>query len=500
MIPSRRDFLRISAAGSAAFLAGPQRILADPYARWLSSPREPSPVRVRGRVRSGGRGLGGVAVSDGLDVVATDSEGAFELVSRSGRSFLRCSLPAGYRIPQSENGTARAFQPIVPDARGEAEAVFDLEALEGPDDHHALLLLADIQTADGLEMSWFHEQTVPDVRETVRSLGDLEVFGVADGDIMFDHLDLYGEYERGVGRMAIPFFQSVGNHDLDLSATTDEASTLTFSRHFGPRYYSFNRGAAHYVVLDDVFWHGAGFIGYLPQDQLDWLEADLRLVEAGRPVMVVMHVPALGSRYLRDGQSTPPTGAAVANREALYRLLEPYQAHVLTGHIHENEHVFEGGVHEQVHGAVCGAWWSGPICGDGTPNGYSVYEVSGESVRWRYKAVGHPDSHQMRLYPPGSDPDAPEELVANVWNWDPEWTVVRYDDGVRSGPMTRRVGPDPLSAELHGGPDLPARRPSVEPYPTGHLFYATVPPGVEQVRVDATDRFGTVHSEVLALK
>jgi len=47
---------------------------------------------------------------------------------------------------------------------------------------------------------------------------------------------------------------------------------------------------------------------------------------------------------------------------------------------------------------------------------------------------------------------------------------------------------------------LPARRPSVEPYPTGHLFYATVPPGVEQVRVDATDRFGTVHSEVLALK
>jgi hypothetical protein len=485
--------------GGAALLAGAERIHADPYAQAARSSRRLGPIRVRGRVRSGGEGLAGVAVSDGLEVVATDSEGRFELVTRSGESFLRCSIPAGQRIPQNETGTARAFQPILPDARGEAEALFDLEALEGPDDDHVLLLLADIQTEDRQETGWFNGQSVPDVRQTVRSLGDREVFGVAAGDIMFDHLDLFGEYERGVASMAIPFFQAVGTHHLDLSATSDEASTLTFNRHFGPRYYSFERGAVHYVVLDDVFWYGGGYLGYLPQDQLDWLAADLGLVAAGRPVVVIMHIPALGSGYLRDGGSTPPTSAAVTNREALYRLLEPYQAHVLTGHTHENEHVFEGGVHEQVHGAVCGAWWSGPICGDGTPSGYSVYEVSGESLRWRYKAVGYPDSYQMRLYPPGSDPGAPEEMVANIWDWDPEWTVLRYDDGVPQGPMTRRVGPDPLSLELHSGPDLPERRPWVEPYPTGHLFYATVPTGVEQVRVEATDRFGRVHAETLAL-
>lgn len=155
MVPSRREFLRLSAAGGAAFLAGAERILADPYAP-RAARRVPtsSPIRVRGRVRSGGRGLAGVAVSDGLEVTATDSDGRFELVTRSDRSFLRCSLPAGYRIPRSADGTAGAFQPILPDAGGEAEALFDLEALEGTDDHHVLLVLADIQTRDSQETTW----------------------------------------------------------------------------------------------------------------------------------------------------------------------------------------------------------------------------------------------------------------------------------------------------------------------------------------------------------
>ncbi len=195
---------------------------------------------------------------------------------------------------------------------------------------------------------------------TLRGLGGPEAIGIADGDIMFDHLELYPEFERGVSRMGIPFFQVVGNHDLDQRSVTDDNSTATFTGRFGPRYYSFDRGAVHYVVLDDVFWHGAGYLGYLGSDQLRWLENDLKHVEAGRPVMVASHIPVLGSRHVRQGERNPSTGISVANRQALYRLLEPYRAHVLTGHTHENEHVFEGGVHEHVSGTVCGAGW-GPI-------------------------------------------------------------------------------------------------------------------------------------------
>lgn len=489
----RRSFLTL-AAGAAASLSTAERLLADPYAP-LRPRRAGTPVRVRGRVMAGGRGIGNVAISDGLNVVRTGRDGRYELRTSTDRDFVRCTLPAGYEIPRNATGTARLYQPLAPDERGEMDAVFRVEPLDGGDERHALVLLADIQTENRWEMARFHEQTVPDVRDTVQALGDRPAFGVAGGDIMFDDLSLYPEFETAVGQMGIPFFQVVGNHDLDFDGRTDEASTSTFSRHFGPRYYSFDRGAVHYVVLDDVFWHGTGYLGYLERDQLAWLEADLALVEAGRPVVVCLHIPVLGTGHLRNFQPRPGQANSINNREALARLLEPYRAHVLSGHTHENDHNWLMGFHEHVSGTVCGAWWSGPICGDGTPNGYSVYEVDGEEIRWRYKGTGQAADHQLRAYLPGADPRAPDELVANVWDADEGWTVVWYEDGERRGAMARRVGHDPVSLRIHPGDALPPRRPWVDPYPRT-LFYAPVSRGVGEVRVEATDRFGRTYTGV----
>lgn len=437
-------------------------------------------------------------MSDGWDVVTTLGDGTFELVSTADRDFLRMSLPSGFRIPRNPTGTARLYRPIAPNGSGEMDATFDLEPLEGSDENHAALVLADIQTEDAREMGFFHAETVPDIQTTLRSLESPEALGIANGDIMFDHLELYPEFERAVSAMGIPFFQVAGNHDLDHDSGTDEGSTGTFTGRFGPRYYSFNRGAVHYVVLDDVFWHGSGYLGYLGSDQIRWLENDLRHVEAGRPVVVSCHIPVLGGRHLRTNGGHPSPGISMANRRELYRILAPYQAHILTAHTHENEHVFEGGAHEHVIAAVCGAWWTGPICADGTPSGYAVYEARGEEITWRYKSTGLGFDHQLRVYPRGADPEAPDEILANVWDWDPEWTVLWYEDGERKGEMARRVGTDPLSEELHGGRELPARRPGVDPYVTGHLFYAPASRGAREIRVEATDRFGRVYSALLA--
>ena len=485
----RRSFLKGATVGAAA-LTLPELLVADPYAPYQQVPATGRPVRIQGQVRASGRGLSSVAVTDGFNVVDTGSDGQFELTSTTDRDFVSISLPSGYEVPLNATGTARLYKPIQARANGEMNAEFDLNELDQSDEHHTLLLLADIQTQDSDEMTWYHEQTTPDIQSVVRSLDGRSVIGVSCGDIMYDHLELYPEYERAVSDIGIPFFQVVGNHDMDYSARTDEDSAATFSTHFGPRYYSFNRGEVHYVVLDDVFWYGAGYLGYVDADQLHWLEADLQRVEPGRTVIVAAHIPVLGSRHVRVGDRNPSSSMAVTNRQALYQLLEPFEVHVLTGHTHESEHVFEHGVHEHVNGAVCGAWWSGPICGDGTPSGYSIYDVRGAAVTWRYKSTGHGLDHQLRVYPRGSDPNAPDEIVANVWGWDPAWEVVWYEDGERRGAMSRRVGHDPLSNELHSGPDLPARRPWVEPYPTNHLFYSPAARDTARINVEATDRFG----------
>jgi len=490
----RREFLRRAGLLGISAALLPDRVLADPYEPYRIPSRPWRPVRVRGVVRSGGTGLAGVPVTDGIRVVDTARDGTFEFVSSTAREHVYLTLPSGYRIPTSPTGTARFYRSLDPGADDEMSAVFDLEPIPGGDENHTALLLADIQTQDAEEMARFHREAVPDLEGTLRGLGEEEVFAIACGDIMFDDLSLFPDYERAVERLGIPAFQVVGNHDLDFDGPTEESSTRTFRRRYGPRYYSFDRGHVHYVVLDDVFWHSAGYVGYLDSDQLAWLEEDLKRVEPGRPVVISLHIPVEGTRDMRMGAPRPVLQGSVANRDFLYRMVEPFSTHFLAGHTHDGEHLFLHGTHAQISGTVCGAWWTGPICGDGTPNGYAVYQARGEEIRWRYKATGEADDHQIRTYPRGAVPSAPDEVVANVWNWDPQWQVVLYEGADRRGTMASRLETDPLARELYGPEDLPVKRPRVQPYPTRHLFFAPVEPGARELRVEAVDRFGRSYS------
>jgi hypothetical protein len=487
---SRRAFLG-AAALTGAVGASASSLFAQQATPALQAPRRGAgPVRVRGRVHAAGAGLPRVAVTDGLDVVLTDSDGRFTLVADGRQPFVYISLPDGVEIPRNETGTARFYRPLSAPASGEVAMEFELARRRSSAEHHRFVALADTQTENADDLALLHAETVPDVRGWGAEEQGVPAFGVAVGDIMWDRLELYPEYERAVRDMGIPFFQVVGNHDLEFKARSAELTVSTFMRHFGPPYYSFDMGAVHYVVLQDVLWHGTAYVGYIDERQLRWLEADLARVERGRPVVVFLHIPVLSLRWQRDGRDRPYPHTSVNNRAALYELLEPFQAHVLSGHTHENEHVFEGGLHEHVLGTTCGAWWTGPICQDGTPSGYAIYDVRGEELRWTYKATGQPRDHQVRLYAPGSDTTAPDEIVANVWNWDPKWQVEWVADGEPRGPMARRVGFDPMSLQMHSGPTRPAKRGWIEPAPTDHLFYAPVASGTREVQVRATDRFG----------
>ncbi len=498
---NRRKFIQYSGllGASAPFY---RSILKDPYAIPPARPNatlQANPVRIKGIVQSAGQGLIDVGVSDGKTIKRTGTDGTFEITTDSRQEFVQVSMPGGYHIEKNESGTAKFYARIQPDANGEATVTFDLKPLQDRSNEHAFLVFADTQTQNAFEMGLMHQHTVPDASKTVQRFGEKQVFGVACGDIMFDDLSLYPEYERAVSDIGVPFFQVVGNHDLNLDAATDEASTATFCERFGPRYYSFDRGLVHYVVLDDVLFHSQGYIGYLDDIQLAWLEQDLSFIEPGRPVIVFAHIPGLSTKFRRNGESRPSNSQCITNRERLYQLLEPFKAHLISGHTHENEHVFEGGIHEHVHGTVCGAWWSGPICNDGTPNGYGVYEIAGERITWRYKSTGYDPDYQMRIYPRGAEPAAPTEIVANIWDADPEWDVRWFEDGIQKGQMSRRIGKDPMSTELHTGPELPARRSWVEPVRNNHMFYAPVSSETMEVRVVATDRFGRTYATAVEM-
>jgi C terminal of Calcineurin-like phosphoesterase/N terminal of Calcineurin-like phosphoesterase len=472
---SRREFLKASGV----------------FGLSLVSPR---PARIRGRVRERGGGVAGVTVSDGLSSVATDEDGAFEIVSDRRARFVHASIPDGYRIPRDRSGLARIYQPLDLESRSEETASFDLEPADSAKSHR-FLVFGDTQIETEAEGDLL-DAAMPEV---ARLAGGSASFGVTCGDLVHDALDLFPRYRAAVGSTGVPFFQAVGNHDLD-TARGSVRGRRSFEAWFGPTRYSFNVGEVHYVVLDDVFWLGDGYVGFVDEDQFGWLASDLALVEKGRTVVVFAHVPFLSTISERIGGRIAKREAEVVNRDRVIELLQPFHAHFITAHTHESEHVIHEGIHEHVVSTVCGAWWAGPICWDGTPNGYHLYEARGGSLSWQFYPTGLGDL-QLRVYPAGSDPRRPDEVVANVWNWDPDWTVLWYENGVRKGEMTRARGLDPLAVSLYEGKDRPRKNPEwVDPVPTDHLFHAraTDPSATVKVAVEVTDRFGRTFASEIA--
>lgn len=490
----RRNFLRSIGLLSAGLALPGADVLANEGTEFISR-------QLNGKVTANGHGITGVVVSDGFTVATTDQQGRYKMQTHHDARFVFISLPAGYEIPQ-EQGIARFYKPL--DKTGKAQtADFELKVMSGSDEQHTFIVWADPQMRNnGYDAEQFHTTSVPDTKAHIASLSQGPVFGIGCGDIAFDHFEVYDDYKKGVAATGIPFFSLIGNHDMDYTARTDDGSQDTFTGLFGPTYFSFNRGKVHYVVLDDVFFIGAGhrYIGYITETQLRWLEKDLKFVPAGSTVVVAMHIPSNTGSREREGLKEDPIGGVVMNRQALYNILKPYKVQIVSGHTHWNEVWEKDHITEHNLGTLCGAWWSGPVCGDGTPNGYGVFEVKGSDISWYYKSTGFDKKHQMRLYQPGSVAGKPGHFMANIWNADERWTIEWLEDGQVKGKMEAYTGVDPLAVELYKGDEKPTRNKGVEPNITSHLFVAQPSAGAKSVGVRAQDRFGNVYEEQLTLK
>lgn len=427
---------------------------------------------IKGSVRSGRKGIANVVISDGYAVVLTDARGNYSIEVHDQATNLFMSTPAGYAFETTAQ-IARQYEKL----GSHSQYDFNLKALNRNDAKHHFLIWADPQIKNKKDVAQLMETSVPDVQQLVKSMGkDALIHGICVGDIVWDNHALFADYNHAVDSMGIPFFQALGNHDMDYRNGGDETSDVTFKEFYGPSYYSFNRGKAHYVVLDDVRYLGTerNYDGYISEAQLRWLEKDLQYVDKEQLVIINLHIPV---------------HSGVKNKEALYVLLKGYQnVHIMSGHTHYNKNVIKNGIYEHNHGTVCGAWWTGPICEDGTPRGYGVYEVNGTDLQWYYKSTGEPKEKQVNVFV--EKLTGQMRLLANVWNYDPAWKVTYFVDDKEMGPMENLKGYDPIAVSLYKGDQLPASRKFAEPRKTEHLFMAHFSPNVKTVRVEVTDRFG----------
>jgi predicted phosphodiesterase len=154
----------------------------------------------------------------------------------------------------------------------------------------------------------------------------------------------------------------LGNHCVDTLTKEEFLGTVGQAK----AHYSFDAGGIHFVVLDACFrtdgkpygrknskWNDAN----IPQDELDWLKADLKGTD--KKVVVFAHQRLdVGNDY------------GVKNAAAVRKILEESGkvSAVFQGHSHKNDYADVGGIHYCTLVAM--------IEGSGAENsGYSVLDV-----------------------------------------------------------------------------------------------------------------------------
>jgi hypothetical protein len=463
----RRIFIRQLGALTGGLLLATNDLLA------LSAGK-----KIKGQVLSNGKGVKNVVVSDGYSVVTTDSKGKYEFEPNTAATTIFISTPAGYAF-SNEAGIARHYHPI--NEVNDKKTDFELIGLDKNDNEHQFIIWADPQVKNDSDVQKMMKESVPDVQKFVMAAGtDTLLHGITVGDIVWDEHKYYPDYDKAVAQMGIPFFQCIGNHDMDYNKGDDETSDDTFQQTYGPTYYSFNRGQVHYVVMDDVRYLGKDreYDGYISQKQLDWLQKDLSFVPKDKLIVLCVHIP------VHNG---------VENNKDLYTVLQDRKVHIMSGHTHYHRNVIRDNIYEHNHGTVCGAWWTGPICGDGTPCGYGVYKVKGTELEWHYQSTGESADHQLKLFLTDESTEQ-KQLQVNIWNHDPAWKTEYWIDGMSKGALQQFDGFDPLAYATLLGPELPKPRGFAEPRKTEHMFKASIPVTAREIKVTATDRFGKKYS------
>lgn len=440
-----------------------------------------------------GQALQGVVVSDGYTCVTTNAKGFYEMKRNSSARFVFYSIPKGYK--QSSADFYKSLSESI------KRYDFKLETAIGDESHFYLVAMADPQIRSDDSYRRFRQEGMEELRSFIGN-STLPVLGITTGDVCHEECPTYMKPMRSLlNSLSMPCFSAIGNHDyfkVD-GSTTKPRSSETYEKSWGPTWYSFNKGDVHFIALDNVkYSDGMTYKGAFSPEQISWMRKDLSYVDKSKLIVVYYHIP------VRDDKN-------YEGRNDMLGLLAGYPNRILIcGHTHYLRNYVTKApvkVEERINAAACGAFWHSTINGDGTPNGFSVYEVKDNQIvdNW-YQAVNQPKNYQIRLLHGDAHFGGPygaykyglssDYVVANVWNWDYRWKVYCYEDGVLSGEMTNSLDKfhlDAWACGYHIGV-LQRKAADFEKYTMHNFIYKLKNPSAK-VKIVATDGYGHTYTQ-----
>jgi hypothetical protein len=476
-------------------------------------------VNGNGKLDNGDPLFSGVRVSNGQDIVKTDERGRYELpIDEDSIVFIikpngfrtaigKNNLPKFYYIHKPNGSPKIRFQGVAPTGHLPQSIDFPLYRQSEPETFR-IILFGDPQPRNKTEVDYISQDVVSEL------VGDSSAFGVTLGDIAFDNLDTLEPLNQSIALIGIPWYNVIGNHDINLDVENRQHINETFESLYGPSYYSFDYGQVHFVVLDNIDWESPNEridrFHYTPNfgtKQLEFLRKDLELIPETQMVVLLMHVPIMGTN----------------DKLEFFRLIEDRPFCVsISAHRHFHRHTFLGKDdgfngsqkhHHIVNVTVSGSWWSGlkndngiphTTMADGAPNGYSYMTFSRDRYQLDFKVAGRPATYQMNIQFP-QEISAKEmdetEIVVNVFNGSEKSTVdFSLDDDANWRSLEKVERLDPHYVELvkrEEGMTPPVEPKLTRPKTSYHLWAGnlseSLEPGTHLLRVRTTDMHGRTY-------
>lgn len=456
-------------------------------------------INVSGTVECEGRPVAGVAVSDGYEIVRTDKNGAYYLKSEKRNPQLFISTPSGYEAWRDD--AVPQFWADFTEGPEKYER-HDFRLRKADQSRHAVIAITDVHLANQKnDVATFCGPYVERLRQETKRLNKegMPVYTIHLGDGTWDNYWYALDFPVAKMRDALnsaeyptAFYNVMGNHDNDGAVPhgpdTDMDAARPYMKAFGPRYYSFNAGGVHYVVLDNIeyknepsekpkmpgIWGDRNYNVNFTSEQLDWLEKDLKGISSDTPLVVAMHCPFIRWKGISD---TVVPRLEKESSDRFLNIVAPFdEVHTISGHSHKQVVTRLPGEKTRVDhniSGTCGAWWwtsafgGKNLCPDGSPVGYEVFYSDGNNLKWRHETYEFEpgrqfwawDMNEVRKYfseygeynvfrkyfPKWTDySEVPANSIwVNIWAWDPEGKISITENG-RELPVEMFLGENPV--------------------------------------------------------